>query len=371
MEEYPEGFDLEALLAPVSEEAPAGEDLREDYAPSSLYYRLRDARSEARAAERAADAESGETAAPMQWRTVHDLAIEALSGRTKDLEIAAWLTEALLRSDGLIGLTAGCRLMAGLSEQYWDTLLPLPDEEGIATRVAPVAGLNGVGGEGTLLQPLRKIFLFDRPDGTPLYFWQYEQASEAAGIGDAERRQARLDAGVLPFDAVENEARFAGAAFAAVRRQSTEAAEAWKKLGQVLDERAGADGPPTSAVADLLEKIRGVAERYASAEEPALEAAAAGEAEGAVTAAGGPVVAGTALAAASVNSREEALRSLTQIADYFRRTEPLSPLAYTLQEAVRRARLSWPELLEEIVPDVSSRAAILTSLGIRPPPEEG
>jgi len=74
--------------------------------------------------------------------------------------------------------------------------------------------------------------------------------------------------------------------------------------------------------------------------------------------------------AGAVASREEALRSLAAIAAFFRSTEPLSPLSYTLQEAVRRARMSWPELLEEIVPDLSLRAQILISLGIRPPPTE-
>ena len=74
--------------------------------------------------------------------------------------------------------------------------------------------------------------------------------------------------------------------------------------------------------------------------------------------------------AGAVASREEALRSLAAIAEFFRRTEPLSPLSYTLQEAVRRARMSWPELLEEIVPDAGQRSQILLSLGIRPPPSE-
>jgi type VI secretion system protein ImpA len=77
-----------------------------------------------------------------------------------------------------------------------------------------------------------------------------------------------------------------------------------------------------------------------------------------------------AIPAGTVATREEALRNLAAIAEFFRRTEPLSPLSYTLQEAVRRARLSWPELLEEIVPDLAIRGQILTSLGIRPPPSE-
>ena len=53
-----------------------------------------------------------------------------------------------------------------------------------------------------------------------------------------------------------------------------------------------------------------------------------------------------------------------------KRPGPVSPLSYTLQEAVRRARMSWPELLEEIVPDISQRMQILLSLGIRPPPTD-
>ena len=69
-----------------------------------------------------------------------------------------------------------------------------------------------------------------------------------------------------------------------------------------------------------------------------------------------------------ITSREDAFRVLEEAADFFSRTEPHSPLASTLREAVRRGRLTWSELLAEIVPDLDSRAAILSSLGIRPPP---
>jgi hypothetical protein len=36
VDNIPEGFDLAALLAPISEEAPAGADLRTDYSPDSI-----------------------------------------------------------------------------------------------------------------------------------------------------------------------------------------------------------------------------------------------------------------------------------------------------------------------------------------------
>ena len=80
-----------------------------------------------------------------------------------------------------------------------------------------------------------------------------------------------------------------------------------------------------------------------------------------------PMQGGFAVPAGQVASREDALRTLETLATFFRRTEPVSPLAYTLDDAIRRARMSWPDLLEEIVADPATRAAILSALGIRPP----
>ena len=55
------------------------------------------------------------------WRTVRELALKTLTETTKDLEVAAWLTEALVRSHGLAGLTAGAQVMAG-----WPNVLGRP-----------------------------------------------------------------------------------------------------------------------------------------------------------------------------------------------------------------------------------------------------
>src|SRR4051812_48751225 len=124
----PEGFDLEALLAPIPGDAPQGSDIREDFSSTSPYNRLRDARSEARDAERGQDAGDADARDPTPlWRTVRELAMKTLAETAKDLEVAAWLTEAYVRSHGLAGLTAGARVLAGLAEQYWDNVFPLPD----------------------------------------------------------------------------------------------------------------------------------------------------------------------------------------------------------------------------------------------------
>jgi type VI secretion system protein ImpA len=120
-------------------------------------------------------------------------------------------------------------------------------------------------------------------------------------------------------------------------------------------------------VRDLLEEIAGIAGRFAPDEpSPAVEPQSGATLAAAELGHARPVSGGF-----RINNREDALRVLNEVADFFRRTEPHSPLAYTLDDAIRRGRLTWPELLEEIVPDQDIRDAVLRSLGIRPvPPRE-
>jgi type VI secretion system protein ImpA len=373
MPDLPDGFDLEALLAPIPGEAPQGIDIREDFSSTSPYNRLRDARSEARDAERSQDAGETDTrdTVPL-WRTVRELALKTLTETTKDLEVAAWLTEGLVRSHGLAGLAAGAQLMAGLAEQHWDGLFPLPDDYGMETRISPVTGLNGRDGNGSLVQPLYKLTLFSRPDGTPIAYYQYQQ-SEQLGTLDAERRQQRIEAGAIPLEELERDARGAGArVFGALLADARAARESWQAMAAVMDEKAGADGPSTTAIRDLLSGVVEIAARYAPPEAAGGDDAAAPDAavpgDAAGSAAGG---AGFAVSAGQVASREGALRALSEIASFFRRTEPHSPLSYTLDEAVRRGRMTWPELMAEVVADADARNGILITLGIRPAPPEG
>ena len=344
---------------------PTGVDLRQDFAPTSVYFRLRDARAQARDAERQADSLGADEGQPTLWRPVASLAIDALKSNSKDLEVATWLTEALVRLAGLRGLMAGASVIAGLVERHWDGLFPMPDETGLEARVAAVAGLSGLGADGTLMQPLRKISLFLRPDGSPFSLWQYQASVELAGITDPARRTQRIDSGVLPFEDVEKEARVAGAAhWSAQRKAIGQALAAWKDMERAFDEKAGQESPAANRVRELLEFVSETCGRYAppdSADDAAQGTAAS---EVAVAAAGGgPAV---ARAPGAISGREQALGQLTEIAAWFKRNEPGSPIGFTLDEAVRRARMDWPDLVAELISDETARHSLLTSVGIRP-----
>ena len=360
-------FDLPTILAPIAGDKPAGTDPRDDISPTSPYFRLRDARAGARELERQAesvtdgDADQTDAAASAPWRTVRSLAETVLRENAKDLEVATWLTEALVRAAGLRGLATGAAVITGLVQNFWDDLYPMPDEDGIETRVGPLAGLSGQGVDGTLMQPLRKVGLFRRADGSWFGFWQYELSVQLSGISDPARRQQKIDTGIVVFEDVEKEARRSAPAYwSGLQTEIASALEAWGEMSALLDSHAGAVSPSTSRVRDLLVDMASAAARFAPKGAVVADPAAAPQAPGPE---GG---AAPTAALGAVMGREGALQQLGEIAAWFKRNEPNSPLAYTLDEAVRRGRMSWPELVSELMPDETARNALLVSLGIKP-----
>ncbi len=70
---------------------------------------------------------------------------------------------------------------------------------------------------------------------------------------------------------------------------------------------------------------------------------------------------------AAVQTREDAFRMLLEVADYFKHTEPHSPVAYALEQAVRWGRMPLPDLLTELIPEQATRDTIFKIVGIQRP----
>lgn len=372
MADLPDGFDLDALLAPIPGDSPAGVDIRENRGAGAPYDAIKDARSEAVSAEKRLDQRDPDAPpdpAPL-WRTVRDVAMKVLRETSKDMEVAVYLTEALVRMNGLLGLAAGARTLAGLAEKYWDTVYPLPDPEyGLEDRIRPVTALNGADGNGSLMQPLYKTVLFDGPTGDPVAFYQYRGSEQTTTLAKPQL-EAALKRGEIPFADMEKMARQQPRRFATVRSDARAALKAWEAMASVMDEKARDEGPSTTHVRDLLHALERVANRYAPEEAKIEEAADDGSLDESQQEDAGMETAETVhavrVAGGPIRDRESALKQLEDLSAWFRRTEPHSPLAYTLEEAVRRGRLTWPELLDELVSDKKVHDDLLIKLGIRP-----
>lgn len=371
-------FDPQILLSPISEESPTGSDPRGDISPTSAFLALKDARAAARRKERARDIDADAPAAFEEWEQVARLAYDIIAEQGKDLEVCAWMIEALLRLDGFTGLRTGAEVARGLVETFWDNIFPLPDEDGNEPRLAPFIALNGASSDGTLIQPLRKVPLTPGAEGVPL--WQYEQALEVSRIGDAGKREARIAAGALALDVFNMTVQEGSAGFyAALIAQIDGALASLNALSDAFTMRVGADAPPAGAIRALLEANREAVQVFAA--DKLAQAAAArahdvahqheGDAEGAMEEADaeGEGEAGTGLPARRPVTREQALGQVLEIARFFRTSEPHSPISYVLEEAVRRARMSMNELLDELIVDRDARRYFYLASGIRPPEE--
>lgn len=361
-------IDLEALLAPISESSPTGVDLRLDSSPKSVYYQLKDLRSAARAAERRADSEGDTQGLSPEWQNILTLASRALATSSKDLELTAWLIEALVRAHGFSGLRDGFQLANGLIERYWETFHSLQDEDGLETRLAPLAGLNG-----TLVQPLRKVPLTVTVDTGAYAAYQYDQAFALGQVEDPEARARREAAGEVTMDQFTAAVNASGGVFyIELLADIASSLSELEKLSQALDERAGRAAPVTSDINNVITGIQDSVKQF-SADLVARATAAAAAAQSADTQPGdnsaGDNSNGRSMLTGGVSGREDALRVLLQVAEFFRIHEPHSPIATSLEEMVRRARLPFAELLAELVPDQAAWRTALTSAGIKPPAE--
>jgi len=363
-------IDVDGLLKPISDGNPCGEDLRSDPALQSVYYAVKEARQSARNEERTNVLEDDASTSSSEWSKVAEAAPEILAKQSKDLEILAWYTEALVRAHGFAGLRDAFLLTKGVVQQFWDDLYPRPDEDGLSTRVAPLTGLNGDDADGTLLVPINKVYLSDGKDIGPFASWHYRQACELDQMQDADKKAQRAAGGAATLELLQSAG--TGTAlefFLNTRSELDQCIQAFSELCQSFEDKCGVDAPPSSNIrnallgcSDALSFISGG--RDVPAGEVAIDDVAGdpGDASDSVSRS----TSGTASAVGEIHSREDAFRALLRVAAYFRNAEPHSPLSYVLEQSVRWGRMPLPELLTELIADDGARSGLFKLTGIRP-----
>lgn len=370
-------FSLGMLLAPI--DGAAGSDPRDDAA----FFEVKDARVEARMAERDALTSSDPDTDPLGagrrgWARVAAGASELLTTHAKDLQLASWLTEAWLRLDSFAGLAAGFALMAGLVEQYWEEgLLPAEDEEGMETRVAPLFGLFGRGEAGTLLQSIKLQPLTDQ-SGEPVALWTIENTrAQSTRHDDPDVRDELVSRRQERISAIEDAVARASPAFAGAMLSSLEEALAQlDRLMTAIDVRTpfGRFGSQVQRPLEDALRIVRLAHEPAVPEgagEPAVDHGEAGGPPPTIAAEATRASVPGAVADRGGMTRERGLATLLEVAAFFERNEPQSLLGSGLRELVRRAELPVDELLRELLPEDDQRRMFLLRAGIRATVDDG
>jgi type VI secretion system protein ImpA len=333
-------IDIESLLKPISDGAPSGPDLRVD-AENDRFERIRANRS---GLDPALDP-NGKGKEP-NWPAVAQIAEEVLRNHSKDLEVIAWLTEALLHLERFDGLQQGIALMRRTLETHWDTVHPGIDEGGItlAIRARPLSWL----GSSTFQRALKGCRL--APAAAVDTSWLSREG--ALALEDetlsAERR-AELRAGGQ-IGTAEWDAAFGSLPSAELDRLHELLASSQTELRGIealCKERfQGEDGPNLYPLQSLLDQMleflvaRG-AGRAAAPEQPTAEASTVSQAAQTATAA-------PAAAPGPIANRQDALKRLREIGEFFKKSEPHSPMSLLIARAVRWGDMSFEELVKDL-----------------------
>ena len=115
--------------------------------------------------------------------------------QSKDLEVCAYLIEALVRMHGFAGMRDGYRLARAGRAVLGRRALPLPGEADVERRCADLLQLNGIDATGALVPPHRPDPLHRGDLAGAVLRVQLQEAQALAKIADPKARQAKIDNG--------------------------------------------------------------------------------------------------------------------------------------------------------------------------------
>lgn len=332
------------LLNPIEGPNPSGANLRYD----PIYDKIKEARREE------VQPPPGMTE---QDRKVSDnnqvikLTTDLLTKKTKDLQLAAWLTEALLKQRGFGGLKDGLVLCCGLVEKFWDTLYPEIEDGDAESRGAPL-GFIGV----KLDIPLKLVPVVEKAK----YGLLDHQQSREVGYEDQikgdeakKKRAALIKEGKLAPELFDKAFEETPKKFYAQAEKDLDAClENLNRLKKICDEKFGEDGPAFGPLQKAAEASRHLIHGFLQKkrekepdpveEVPAAEAAAGADGVAGAAAGAGPVRTGILITVESSSEpadRVESIKKVAEAAAYLRRREPQSPASYLMLRGLR-----WGEL---------------------------
>jgi type VI secretion system protein ImpA len=347
----PPVLDLDELTAPIPGDSPAGGSV-----PFAVREKLEEFRKEVNPEDfDADDPMRPDSAQRADWSAVVRLSKDTLTGTSKDLLIAARLTEGLTREHGFSGLRDGVRLMLRLVMECWDRLNPaIESEDDLEVRAAPFFWLDESDRGARFPVTLRLVPMVSS-DGRQYGWLDWRQAQSGKG-------------GTSPADIDK--------AIQATPREYCQATldditESWQDLDALAKELSGKLGqyaPTFTGIRQALGECRALAQQILQRKGPDLSQTGTeegnGEAGGAATAGGDGSFVGKQVA-----SRAQVYQQLDQAATLLQHLEPHSPIPYLIKRAVELGSLSFPDLMRRLIRDADVLLAMNRELGIKEPEE--
>lgn len=316
---------IEGLLAPVSDESPAGIDV--EYDPDFL-------KLEALLPDTTETMLETTEVASTDWRGIRDSA-EGILKRSKHLPSAVFLSAALMETRGLLGLRDGLCVVAGIIAQYWDNFWPRIDEEDpdptervniLATLSPPVAAFADQ--IGFTRRVLEMPIVSGKQAGT---------LTLRAMTVAADQEEGEADAGIVLPDAKPEDVEAA-----------CQAAQDCIEAIDDITERVAAqtEGKGLVDLDVLLGQIKELHRPLATFLGQDVEDAPEPEA-------------GDGGSSGPIRSRSDVISAIDRITDWYGQNEPGSPIPLLLDRVRDMVHMSFPELMTQIFPDAVEGARLM------------
>jgi type VI secretion system protein ImpA len=331
------------LLEPITAEQPCGESLEDTPLLASfdafrLFGRTKPLDPTSDSGEGEPETLEDRDERPPEWRDIKARSLEALA-KSKDLRVLAHLGTALLRTDGLPAFVESITIASAWLETYWNETYPPVDEDGILRRSA----LNCFADPIAVVDALRRAPIVTSRQLGSLSLRDIDIATGqlTPSNGDPRPDEARVNAafGVVPLEDLT-----------ALHQSVDRALTSLTQIDTKMRTEIGTDAAPGFDPLTLqLQKIDRV-----------LRMQVASRSDGGLVAEGGDPTLGAAPAGTgAIRSRDDAIRMLDAVADFFRRTEPSSPVPLFCDRAKRLVSKDFLEVLADVAPEAlgSARAA--------------
>ena len=328
------------ILAPIPGETPCGADLRYD-SKLLIFDQIKEARRQDDDLSQGAWQTERKTA---NWPLVIKLAESALTHTSKDLQLAAYLTEARLQTGSFEGLRQGLDIVLGLLTTFWDTVHPVVEDGDFELRAKPLDWINL-----TLDLPIRFAPLVTAGFSDFQYRQSRKIGYEEQAKTDKERkeRKAMIDSGKLAPEVFDKAFAETPKAFYLESEKALDGcAELVTQLGAFCDEKFGDQAPSfnkiRAAITDVRQTVHLLLEKKREKEPDPIELPPE-EPVAAIADAGDPAAESPARGAVAFTVEpadlNQAMSGIVAAAAFLRKRDPKSPAPYLLLRGMR-----WGEL---------------------------
>lgn len=365
-------LEIEPLLSPISSDQPCGQDL----SFSNEFHAIKIAKTQ----DDPLLDQGDWVAEPKQadWQFVEQKSIELLTGKSKDLRLLGWLLEAWSNLYGFEGTAKALELMHRTLNEYWTQLHPEIEEEDLDQRLGLLQGsINH------LIPLIKQVAIVNVP---------------AFSLSDYEallRQKNHLLKQVESYTDDANSShileQFEQSLFNTSKsfqyqnyQHFSELLAEWSILKNVLDTLMGLDAPSFAAIDTQLENIHTSLKKLYKTDvftQPVM-ATQTSESSAAAT------ITTQALSFTQhkeqeidMNSvhpskgfqvqpqnhlanREQAMRVLQEISDYFQANEPHSPVSYMLQKTIKWSQMPLHEWLNQVIKNENPLHNVQELLGV-------